>query len=262
MSDIIYKYLAPSRADIFESKTIRFTQPILFNDLFESKPHLSYGLTLKEIKRAFIKMWTESGWPKDAIKNFENNVSPEYLKGFSSLSHDRREQIYADLGSGVGVLSLTERPDSLLMWAHYAQSHEGFVIGFDPRHSFFSNKKKQGQVGRLQKVVYSINRPNRSLKSVTVFDVYLTKSKEWAYEQELRLLRYLDKPDKTIETELLPICLYHLPPSCIRKVILGCRIMHSVRDNISMILKEDADYKHVKLSEASVSADKYIIFTE
>ena len=31
----------------------------------------------------------------------------------------------------IGVLSLSEKRDNLLMWAHYAAQHTGFVIGFD-----------------------------------------------------------------------------------------------------------------------------------
>ena len=31
------------------------------------------------------------------------------------------------------LLALTENRESLLMWAHYAASHTGFLIGFEPR---------------------------------------------------------------------------------------------------------------------------------
>jgi len=37
----------------------------------------------------------------------------------------------------VGVLSLSARPDSAVMWSHYADSHRGFVIGLDTNHDFF-----------------------------------------------------------------------------------------------------------------------------
>ncbi|EPJ44297.1 MAG: hypothetical protein OFPII_35920 [Osedax symbiont Rs1] len=40
-----------------------------------------------------------------------------------------------------GILSMTERIDNLLMWSHYADSHTGFVIGFDPSHDFFDGTK-------------------------------------------------------------------------------------------------------------------------
>ena len=37
-----------------------------------------------------------------------------------------------------GVLSLSRTNDSLLMWAHYADSHRGFVLGLDETHPFFN----------------------------------------------------------------------------------------------------------------------------
>jgi hypothetical protein len=42
------------------------------------------------------------------------------------------------LTNGFGVLTLTEAPDNLLMWAHYAKNYTGFCIGFNSRHWFFS----------------------------------------------------------------------------------------------------------------------------
>ena len=38
----------------------------------------------------------------------------------------------------LGVLSLSEDPLSLLMWAHYAERHEGLVLGLTTDHGFFN----------------------------------------------------------------------------------------------------------------------------
>lgn len=45
--------------------------------------------------------------------------------------------IHDGLGKKIGILSLTENPSNLLMWAHYANSNQGFVIAFDSSHEFF-----------------------------------------------------------------------------------------------------------------------------
>lgn len=42
-----------------------------------------------------------------------------------------RKILLDGLGTNLGNLSLTEKPDNLLMWSHYAQQHMGFVIEFD-----------------------------------------------------------------------------------------------------------------------------------
>ena len=36
-----------------------------------------------------------------------------------------------------GYLSMSSTNSSILMWSHYANNHEGYIIGFDPKHSFF-----------------------------------------------------------------------------------------------------------------------------
>lgn len=40
---------------------------------------------------------------------------------FGGLFADRMNDL-------IGLLCLTEKPDNLLMWAHYADSHAGFVV--------------------------------------------------------------------------------------------------------------------------------------
>src|SRR5262249_27556412 len=40
----------------------------------------------------------------------------------------------------LGILSLSERWDSLLMWSHYADSHRGLAIGLRTDHGFFQKR--------------------------------------------------------------------------------------------------------------------------
>ena len=42
----------------------------------------------------------------------------------------------------LGVLSLSARSDSSVMWSHYADSHRGFLIGFSTEHEFFPRDKR------------------------------------------------------------------------------------------------------------------------
>ena len=84
----------------------------------------------------------------------------------------------------VGILSLTERCDDLLMWSHYANGHRGFCLEFPSsiQEVFF---------GRAQPVVYSANRSifdPRAPEDKQVEDVVLTKSEHWMYELEWRVI--------------------------------------------------------------------------
>ena len=49
----------------------------------------------------------------------------------------------------LGILCLTEDPDSQLMWVHYAARHSGFVIGFNTSDRIFTEHN-----ATLRKVIY------------------------------------------------------------------------------------------------------------
>lgn len=117
-----------------------------------------------------------------------------------------------------GVLCMTKGWSSPLMWAHYADSHKGMVLGFDvPDHAFYE-------------VEYTDKRPKLSdfghmtLDDITPEDIKrLTKMKAvgWGYEQEYRA--YLALNDGV---NISGIVHYFLPFSSnlkLREVIVGSR---------------------------------------
>lgn len=62
------------------------------------------------------------------------------LKGVDGVfSLEINQLAQSTLGSKYGILCLAEAPDNLLMWAHYADCHRGFVVQFDDTHPFFQS---------------------------------------------------------------------------------------------------------------------------
>ena len=122
----------------------------------------------------------------------------------------------------IGVLSLTVNDKSLLMWAHYAQSHEGMLIEFRPKEMFHDADTF------LVPVEYSPKRPRASVGEFRQHDdlpkrtaPYRIKSCEWQYEAEWRAFALLSTCDKHVSEA---IHLFHLAPQCIQRVALGCRV--------------------------------------
>jgi len=76
------------------------------------------------------------------------------------------------------------------MWSHYADSHRGFVIGFDDENLFFHQQTPR-TVSPLMQVHYSLKRPVvpqfEDLAENLHETVFLTKSEQWSYEEELRM---------------------------------------------------------------------------
>ena len=103
-----------------------------------------------------------------------------------AIGHEMRK------GYGTGLLCLSSKFDSPLMWSHYADQHRGVCIEYDV------SKVKQGS---LHKVFYDTARAvsanqlhdffvsgNENTRSAIDTACLLTKSTEWRYESEWRIL--------------------------------------------------------------------------
>ena len=95
----------------------------------------------------------------------------------------------------------SEDINSVLMWSHYSEYHQGFALGYDLRPFLFPNKENLG----LFPVVYSNQRynatqylcywigklmklPFKNQDTLAQIKLLLYKSKEWEYEKEWRLI--------------------------------------------------------------------------
>ena len=87
----------------------------------------------------------------------------------------------------LGVLSLAENRESLLMWAHYADRHRGFLIGFERDGRIIED----GLVFRfgIAAMSYSHSRPStREFHDLSDEALYFRKSSEWSHEREWRMV--------------------------------------------------------------------------
>lgn len=135
------------------------------------------------------------------------------------------------------------------MWAHYARSHSGLVLGLDSAHEWF----RCGHERELVAVAYSHNRPHRRILSeLTMEHVFATKSSEWAYEQEWRVLDSIAAVVAEPLPQLLDCFPFDLDPSVVREVIVGCRANSVLHRRVRRILTYDP-YRHVQMYVASLN---------
>lgn len=96
----------------------------------------------------------------------------------------------------IGVYSLSKPkgnetfPNNELLWAHYANSHNGFCIEYD-LDILTNNRSYDFDISNIINVSYKDERPE-VLKSDNLFEVqkkvFGTKSLAWEYENEVRLV--------------------------------------------------------------------------
>src|SRR5205085_7416228 len=85
------------------------------------------------------------------------------------------------------VFSVSDDGTHILLWAHYADGHKGFAVGFKSGHEKFW-RRLDGVPRVLSRVNYSYLRP--PIKTIEEFgeqEMLLTKSSHWQYEREWRM---------------------------------------------------------------------------
>lgn len=263
---MLYKYLTPERIDVIENKLIRYTQPDALNDPFELKPHASNLASDEYILSMFDETYhdeiTQSyhELPKEirdtiSLNEFHEAIKPhvqslrQHLPSIASgLNGLVNSKLHDGFNQHVGILSLTEAPDNLLMWSHYASEHTGFVIGFDETNKHFNSKRSESdEFYHLRKLEYRQHRPDISLIEMNSTDVFLVKSTDWEYESEWRIMRPLDHADKKIEQEDFSIHLFSIPADSIVEIIMGCRMDKDVMTKLLTTIATDPSLSHVRL---------------
>ena len=262
---ILYKYVTADTAiKIIKNKTLFFNNPHNWNDPFElivndpnytDNPSLIYELLSLKFKYAKGEFTAE-----ECLQFIENNKYTE----------SRKDNL---ISNSIIGLSLSKKWNNLLMWAHYTDQHKGCVFEIDIEDDlFFINKF-------LYKVRYKSMRPLMGIKENNIFIErlikalpnnidnnlkdyiidYSTKSKDWKYEKEWRLISlkkdadFIDKSHK---------CFFNIPPISIKAIFFGIKIERSDANEIYSIIKTDPAFNHIRLFQAKLNKLEFKIDAE
>ncbi|MGE0133390.1 MAG: DUF2971 domain-containing protein [Blastocatellales bacterium] len=272
----LYKYFHPDRVDVLERTQLRFSPPHAFNDPFDLKPNIQ-GFSPREYWNAEFR----DALPEIVQEQYAELpekiralVSVEMVQALASAKALAMEQEGFELAQFiapylrsvmetkfeelVGIFCLTEKPDNLLMWAHYADSHQGFVVEFEGADRFFNQRRsKDDEFCHVRKVKYSDKRPTLSLSEIESLDTFLTKSLDWEYEQEWRMLMPLPMANRVIKAMPIDIHLFKFPRRMVKAVILGSRANESLKRRITDILKTSKEYDHVHIRQAQIDREEF-----
>ncbi|RKF38266.1 hypothetical protein BCY88_07380 [Paraburkholderia fungorum] len=247
-----FKFVSKDRADILSGGMIRFTPPLGLNDPFELNPEVYH------LSRCWIEHVSKNDSPNTEFDDADYRYS---IDRFNKL--DEYKEKAASYAQEHGVLSLSasydtsENPallmghrgdprNNLLMWAHYCESHTGFVIEFYP--DFLDGDK--------QKVIYTEDRPLLTFEDIDSSGdfPYLFKSTEWEYENEWRCFRPLNDADKILDPG---IHLFSFRKRSVKSVTFGCGASEKTRKAVLDILAADPDYANVETFFAKVGEERF-----
>jgi hypothetical protein len=245
--DYLYKYRSFSSkglAEIFERNEIYFSCPTQFNDPFDCNPNVVIHRNRDKFRkwmRRVIKE-REPTWDKYKINQLLNNS--DNVRRFKSKSFQR--DLFKNFTSGLGVLSLSEKCNDILMWSHYSDSHKGICIEFDSKDEtsvFWENYKVKYEEEYPTVNVMELEHIEEWLKTFTV------KALHWEYEAERRILKTQDKGGPGN---------YKFRPEQLKSVILGACISDENKEKVHEWVQDypaSIQIKQAKLNENYFKVD-------
>ena len=175
---------------------MKFTSPTEFNDPFDCVPEIDVAEYVRHAssrKDLLKKSGDRLGYsPAKRIEN-KNKMLRRVEKNVSD------DNFIKNISRNVGICSLTRDPLNLLMWAHYAKDHTGFVVEFRiPTEATKEVVRTESKVAEFMlnclfplEVTYSDKKP--VLDSFDDIDAnakkqFLIKGIDWEYEKEERVI--------------------------------------------------------------------------
>jgi hypothetical protein len=249
---------------------IRFTQPGAFNDPFEMPAFKA--AEAEEVRRAGLAGLTDQ--TQDIMRGLMAGQIPRaafvlpisYWLGQPAASPPRQANRLPSedaierlrrIDETFAILSLSGTADTLLLWAHYASEHRGLAVQIDVKDQAFAPSRDDQEFQLAGPVRYSPRRPLVPETDEILFEHFFTKSQEWTYEQEFRIVRKLSSSVATIAGVPYPVHLFPVPPSAIRRVIFGARVPTASRDRLIADTRADARFATVQFAQAVIDSDEF-----
>ncbi len=280
---ILYKYLPPIRTDVLEDQCLRVTPANNQNDIFEMRPYFENIVDNSQKDELLsdididinqyiddnydaLPIETKNQFDKDTLKIiFEKTLETKFGKklieqskeyAFNFLNENKsiiQKTLYNTNIQLTGIISLSEKYNSNKMWAHYGDSHRGFIIGFNSNHYFFNKPRSDDdEYFRIRKVVYDNSNKIKTLYGIDGADLLLRKSIDWEYEMEWRLLIPLFLSNETINKNGETIHLVKFPTDCIESIVFGIKSNNELKELIYKII-ENKRLRRVKIGQMYVA---------
>lgn len=222
----LYKYRSndPDRLrNIVEGDRIYFSPPSKINDPFDCHVKFDNSGTKREWKKKFERLM------KDRLPGVNYQTRKIMAAQWVREGRHKRLENFDDTErmDEIGIFSMAEHPDNLLMWAHYASDHKGVCLQY-------SAKSDCDVFGKAVPITYSAVYPQHRYVEVEVRDVILdyleTKSEHWSYEKEWRLFGH-PKGHFSGPGE------HSIPSALLVGIIFGCQVEEAFKNEVLEMAK-------------------------
>jgi hypothetical protein len=221
-----YERFNPVRLrEALTTNRVRFSDPSRFNDPWDCSPmYVMDDVITPECVitwAAFLLRNPSEVLTHEQIRRLEQFSPLDHIQFLEDTIRKTTEHSREFTFSMWRIYCLTPDPASILMWAHYADSHQGVCLEFDTTVPV---------IAEARAVVYAETRPlirwqMLSDSAQMTMAMLLTKAQQWAYEREFRILCRNGDLDQEPTATLCKTNgdFLELPSDAISRVIVGRR---------------------------------------
>jgi hypothetical protein len=273
---------------VLENGTLRWSSPSLFNDPFDVPRELLFGITPAEIAEALARRFVSliDNPPTDttdlqpdlkrivdaaAKHGISQELRSELIAAFKgtpetnpsiSPSLEELRGLWRGWIPEFRILCLTESPAHSAMWFHYADKYSGVVLEFN------CNDELDSTWFLAEPVTYGaasadilgadgwakiIMMPNELAKRALFHVSTYTKSSDWSYENEWRVVDFKRPSDAGLFTDR------NFDPRELSSIYLGP--LTSPADQNSLVTVA-AKYPHIRIFKGAIGMSGKFLFDE
>ncbi|RZK56893.1 MAG: DUF2971 domain-containing protein [Pedobacter sp.] len=229
MIDYLYKYTSAENGILLlEHSKLHFNSPLKFNDPFDCHP------LLVKITDEYIYNVLSNSEYKYMLNRKGFTKSPLYLNFVKNFSKTQVKEVQSKILPNVKISCFTENKNNMLMWSHHAKDHSGVCFEFDTNAMviYLGIQTKTTNLSNylFLRTIYDSKCKNYIFQSSEDSSSLLmwlkTKSIEWEYENEIRLVSL--KWDEN---------LLSIPQNVISRLYSGAQISKEHEEKIVKICK-------------------------
>ena len=257
-------------AYLLKTKQLYRSTPLTFNDPFDCMVGIDPNAQDKDIlawyRRSFWCQAFEIEHWQEVLRKIGTEAAKRYLmeeaiETFMNVIHkapivkivQRTLKKFVDQSR---TICFSENPDNLLMWAHYADKHEGYCLGFNS-----ADLKGINRLVGFYKVEYDSESDRRPLLMLSNGEaselglskkIFLSKSRHWAYEKEIRLIYVNAEPYLKFN------------PIALREIILGADMPSRLKTGFQFLMEAFTEWEsldHVTFSDAELDTTHFKVTT-
>ena len=174
---------------------------------------------------------------KWGVNNFDSAIKAEEIRLGLVNPEDLLKKSTDMIFNRFSYFCMAEKPNNILMWSHYADSHKGVCFKFDllqDLDTFLITIP----------VDYNSDYPEFDTLNGNPSKIIIRKSPYWSYEKEHRTIK-VNSPG-----------LHKINKNALVGIIFGCRTSAEDKNEIKRLVKQN-EFNDVQFSEAKVNPNAY-----